>query len=431
MSNNGQRNTRTLLKLSRGGADAVFVKEFDLLKEEFVNEIDGGFTLPEAKTRVSYKSRDVLWVGTDFGPGSLTDSGYPRVIKEWIRGTKLEDAKIIFEGEQTDVSVSSYINNQSKRNGPIYEILGRAITFYSSSYKVRKVSYEQLLAPDDPLREGVADPGPYVDVDIQEDADIDFLAKMALISLRSDWQPVPGQKTYKSGSLIYTDADTFLEKGREGCTYHILFEPTQRSALETYSCTLNYIILSIMDNVKSKFEFYKIEMEGSQLRLVSSDTDAKIRSASTSPIDPMENDQFWFTTSGYTQPYTMYLADAKKVEESNSSSETTGNQDEPFILEEVKALPPKYDATNFIVEQNVSISQDGTQIPYFLVRNKDIVYDGNNPTLLYGYGGFEISMGPKYISSLGKTWLERGGVYVEACIRGGGEFGPSWHQVSK
>merc|ERR1712127_422072 len=150
MSNDGQRNTRTLLKLSRGGADAVHVKEFDLLTEQFVSEEDGGFILPEAKTRISYKSRDVLYVGSDFGPGSLTDSGYPRVIKEWVRGTKIEDAKIIFEGEKTDVSVFNYIDDQRLRSGPIYEVQGRAITFYTSIYEARKVQYEHLLAPNDP-----------------------------------------------------------------------------------------------------------------------------------------------------------------------------------------------------------------------------------------------------------------------------------------
>jgi len=422
LSNNTQQNTRTLLQLSRGGADAVHIKEFDLLKEEFVKEEDGGFTLPEAKTRVSYKSRDVLWVGSDFGPGSLTDSGYPRVIKEWIRGTKLEDAKVIYEGEKTDVSVYNYVSDQRRRNGPIYEVQGRSITFYTSKYEARKVTYEQLLAPNDPLREGVSEPGPYIELDIQEDAEIDFIGKLLIVSLRSDWEPVLGEKKYKSGSVIYTDADTFLEKGKEACNYQALFEPTERSALETYSCTLNYLIMSIMDNVKSKLEFYKIENDGSELRLVGGDASAKIRAASAGPCDSYTNDEFWFTTSGYTQPTTLYLADAQKAEEADT--------DEQYITEKIKALPPKFDTTGLVVEQQVAVSEDGTEIPYFMVRREDTVLDGNNPTLLYGYGGFEISMGPKYIASVGNTWLEKGGVYVEACIRGGGEFGPSWHQAA-
>jgi len=439
LSEDGKKNTRTLLKLSRGGADAVYIKEFDLLKEEFVPESEGGFLLPEAKTRISYKSRDVVWVGSDFGPGTLTDSGYPRVIKEWIRGTKIEDAKIIFEGEKTDVSVYNYINDQRRRNGPIYEVQGRSITFYTSKYFVRAVQYEHLLAPDDPLREGIPEPGPYVELDIQDDAEIDFIGNWLMLELRSDWEPVPGGPTYTSGSLIYTDASTFLEKGKEACDYRVIFEPNETTSLETYSCTLNYMILSIMDNVKSKLEFYKISSDGSTLNFVGGDDTAKIRSASADGYDSFETDDFWFTTSGYTQPTTLCLADATKVEGIKTNGDTPSTEtmtdtdtetDEPYVIEIVKSLPHSYDASDLTVEQKTGISEDGTKIPYFVVSKKDTVLDGNTPTLLYGYGGFEISMGPKYIASVGTAWLEKGGAYVEACIRGGGEFGPSWHQAA-
>jgi len=425
-SNDGQKCTRTLLKLSRGGADAVFIKEFDLSMNEFVTEEDGAFNLPEAKTRISYKSRDVVYVGTDFGPGSLTDSGYPRVIKEWVRGTKLEDAKVIFEGEKTDVAVFNYVTDQRKRNGGIYEIQGRSVTFYTSKYEARKIQYEHLLAPDDPLREGIPEPKPFVEVDIQEDAEIDIVGKWILISLRSDWEPVPGEKKYKSGSVIYTDADQFLENGSKSCSYHLLFEPTEETALETYSSTKNYLILSIMDNVKSKLQFFKIEDDGSPLRFVGGDSTAKIRAASADGCDSFMNDDFWFTTSGYTQPSTLCLADASKIETSSDSAE---DKDEPYVIEKVKALPSVFDASDLKVEQKFAVSEDGTKVPYFMVCKKDTVLDGNTPTLLYGYGGFEISMGPKYIASVGTAWLEKGGAYVEACIRGGGEYGPAWHQV--
>lgn len=182
---NGERVTRTLISLSRGGADATYLKEFDLLTESFVSEEDGGFTLPEAKTRASYKSRDVLYVGSDFGEGSLTDSGYPRVIKEWTRGTKIEDAPTVFEGEKTDVSVSAYMNDQRIRGGPIYEIRSRSLTFYTTKKYVRRVEYEHLLAADDPARNGIDDPEDFVQVDVQPDAGVSFVGKWIMISLRS------------------------------------------------------------------------------------------------------------------------------------------------------------------------------------------------------------------------------------------------------
>ena len=421
MSQGGKKVTRALLQLSRGGSDATHVKEFDLLTGDFVT--DNPFILPEAKTRASYKSRNVLTVGTDFGPDSLTDSGYPRVIKEWVRGTDLKDAPIVFEGDKKDVSVSAYVDDQRENHGGIYEVHSRALTFYTSKYWVRKVQYEHLLAPDDPAREGVPEPEDFVEVDVQEDAEIDFVGKLMIISLRSDWEPVPGQ-TFKQGSRIYTDAETFLKKGKDACEFKILFEPTERTAYDGYSLTQNYLIVSIMDNVKSMLEFYKLEDEGSSLRLVGRDKEAVIRSCGVSALDSVESDKFWFTTSGYTQPSTLCFADASKVE-----FDENREAPEVYVEKQLKSLPDQYDATDLEVTQRTATSKDGTAIPYFMVAKRGTVMDGSTPTLLYGYGGFEVSLGPHYIASSGIAWLERGGVYVEANIRGGGEFGPSWHQV--
>ena len=414
--------TRTLMSLSRGGADAVHVKEFDLIKEEFVSEEEGGFILPEAKTRASYKSRDVLLVGSDFGEGSMTDSGYPRVIKEWVRGTKIEDAPVVFEGEKTDVSVSAYVNDQRFRNGPIYEIRSRSMTFYTTKRWVRTVQYEHLLAPEDPLRNGVEDPEEFQEVDVQEDASITMVGKRMIVSLRSDWEPVPGGKTYKSGSLLDVEADLFLTKGKEACEYTVLFEPTDRTAHDGYSFTKNYLILSTMDNVKSKITFYKIGDDG--FTFVGGDKEAQIRSIDASALDSTESDEIWLYSSGYTEPSALSLGDASQVE-----AEASPDSEQKYHVEDLKSLPSMFDATDLVVSQKFAKSKDGTEIPYFIISKKDVVLDGNNPTLLYGYGGFEISLGPRYISTVGVSWLERGGVYVEANIRGGGEFGPSWHQA--
>uniref|UniRef100_A0A7S2HZ48 Prolyl endopeptidase n=1 Tax=Helicotheca tamesis TaxID=374047 RepID=A0A7S2HZ48_9STRA len=434
LSNNGIRVTRALLSLSRGGADATHLREFDLLSNEFVSKEDGGFILPEAKTRASYKSRDVLLVGSDFGPGTLTDSGYPRTVREWVRGTEIEDAKVVFEGEKTDVSVSAYIDDQRHHDGPIYEVRSRALTFYTSKYWARTVKYEDLLAPNDPLREGVEEPGDFVEVDVQMDANIDFVGKWMIISLRSDWEPTPGGKQYKKGSLLYVDAETILTEGSKNAQYHILFEPTERSAYETYSITKNYLILNVIENVKSKHLFFKFDKENDgKLVYVGGDNEAQIRACYAGSVDPYESDEFWFTTSGYTQPSTLFLADVSKVGGKTNEGEIEKELDEEneeYILEKLKSLPPQYDAEGLTVTQCTAISKDGTEIPYFLVSKNDTVLDGNTPTLLYGYGGFEISLGPKYIATSGISWLERGGAYVEANIRGGGEFGPSWHQAA-
>jgi prolyl oligopeptidase len=429
MSNDGQRVTRALLKLSRGGADAIHLKEFDLLEERFVPAEEGGFVFPEAKTRASYRSRDVLSIGSDFGgPDSLTNSGYPRTVREWVRGTKVEDAPTVFEGERTDVSVGAYVSDQRFRNGPIYEVRYRSLTFYTSVYYARTVQYEHLLAPNDPLREGLEEPDEFVKVDIQDDASISFYSKWMFISLRSDWCPVPGGETYGTGSLLYVDAAKFLSEGKEKCEYHVLFKPSERTTFQTYSCTQNYLIMSVLDNVKSKLLFYKLGEDGS-LNLVYEDAEAKIRACHASAIDPHENDDFWCTLSGYTQPSTLYLADASRVDASGSV-DTTSGYDDIFIVDKLKSLPEMYNAEGLVVTQKEATSKDGTKIPYFIVSKEGMELDGSTPTLLYGYGGFEVSLGPKYIATSGIAWLEKGGVYVEANIRGGGEFGPQWHQAA-
>lgn len=417
------RVSRALLSLSRGGSDATHVKEFDMLTQQFVTDDDRPFVLPEAKSRTSYQSRDVLLVGTDMGPGSLTDSGYPRTVREWSRGTDLKDAPIVFEGETTDVSVGCYIVDERTWGGPIYQVQSRALTFYTSKYWVRgPLQSEHLLAANDPARAGVPNPPAYVPVDVQDDADIDFLGKLLLITLRSDWTPVSGGATYQKGSVLYVETENFLKKGSSGCEYQVLFAPTERTAFEYYTATKNYLIVSTMDNVKSKLDFFKISDK--TLTKVSGSSEAQIRSVSVRPVDPYTgSDEFWYTTSDYVSPSTLYLADAAKVESPG------GNETDAFITEKLKSLPDMYDSKNLVVEQRTATSKDGTAIPYFIIMHKDTKLDGNNPTLLYGYGGFEVSLGPHYAATAGIAWLERGGVYVEANIRGGGEFGPAWHQA--
>ena len=285
-----------------------------------------------------------------------------------------------------------------------------------------ELTEEHLLAPS--KRPADLPEPTFIKLDIQDDADINFLGNSFIISLRSDWTPKEEGITYKSGSVIYCPLDKFLAEGRTGVDYQILFEPTERTAYEYFSCTKNFLILSTMDNVKSKLQFFKIDDNGNSLTLVSGDTEASIRDCSVRALDSTDSDEFWFTTSDYIQPTTLYLADATKM-----LSEATETED-AFIVEKIRTLPHQYDASGLVSEQRFAKSADGTEVPYFIVMRKDIELNGKNPTLLYGYGGFEISLGPHYIAEAGLAWLERGGVYVEANIRGGGEFGPKWHQAA-
>jgi prolyl oligopeptidase len=430
MSDNGRIVTRVLLSLSRGGSDAIHLKEFDLTTNDFVKASDGNdddsdhpFILPEAKTRASYKSRNVLLVGSDFGPDTLTDSGYPRTVREWVRGTDIHDAPVVFQGETTDVAVSGYVADERIWGGGLWQIHSRSITFYTSKYYMAKLTEEHLLAPDERANTGKDLPAPeFVEMDIPEDADMDLLGNLLLLSLRSDW--TLNGTTYKSGSVIYCSIDSFLKHGKEAeaTAFQILFQPTDRTAYEYFTCTKNYLVLSTMDNVKSKLQFYKLENAGTSLTLVGADPEAKIRSCSVRPMDSNDSDEFWFTTSDYLTPSTLCLADAANV--------SPQMNEEAYVTQTVKSLPPQFDAAGLTVEQRMATSKDGTQIPYFIIYKTDMELNGKSPTLLYGYGGFEISLGPHYAATSGLAWLERGGVYVEANIRGGGEFGPAWHQAA-
>jgi len=218
-------------------------------------------------------------------------------------------------------------------------------------------------------------------VDVQDDADINFLGNLFIVSLRSDWTP-NDDKTYKSGSVIYCPLDKFSTQGSKAVDYQVLFEPTERTAYEYFTCTKNYLVLSTMDNVKSKLQFFKVGDNGNSLTLVSGDVEAQIRDCSVRPLDPTDGDEFWFTTSTYTQPSTLYLADARQMEKDGSS-----DKEDAFIVEKLKTLPPQYDSSGLIAEQRFATSKDGTKVPYFIVMKEDTALNGKNPTLLYGYGG--------------------------------------------
>ncbi|MCX7700424.1 MAG: prolyl oligopeptidase family serine peptidase [Gemmataceae bacterium] len=375
------RKERCLILLSRGGADATVTREFDVTTKSFLKD---GFTLPEAKSRVSWKDENTLYVGTDFGPGSLTKSGYPRVTKEWKRGTPLSEAKLVFEGQEDDVAAGAFWDLTP---GYEREFASRSMTFYTNEMFVRR-------------------DGRFVKIDKPDDADVDVHRDWLLITLRTPW--TVGQTTYPAGSLLAARFDDYLAGKRE---LQVLFTPTEKKSLAGVSATKNYFILNELDNVVNKLyvlkpgsgEWQRQELPGA----------APFSSVSAGAVDEDESDDYFLTSSNYLTPNNLALG-------------TIGKPG----LEVLKSGPKFFNAEGLEISQHEATSKDGTKIPYFQVSRKNLKLDGTNPTLLYGYGGFEIALTPGYQALTGAAWLERGGVYVVANIRGGGEFGPQWHQAA-
>lgn len=372
---------RCLLSLSRGGADASVVREFDIEKKAFVAD---GFVLPEAKTQAAWKDRNTLYVGTDFGDGSMTESGYPRIVKLWTRGTKLSDATTVIEGDAKDVYTYAY-RDQTK--GFERDFVYRGKTFYTN---------ELFLLKD----------GKQIHLDKPDSANASVHHQWLLLELRDDWQV--GGKLHAAGSLLVLEFDQFLAGKRD---FDTLFAPTERSSLAGWSGTKNHLLINVLDNVRNVVQVATYKEGKWQLEALPGLP--KFGTINASPVDDEAGDAYWLTITDYLTPTSLWLG-------------TIG--DGP--AKKLKSLPSFFQADGLIVEQREATSKDGTRVPYFLVVRENASRDGKNPTLLYGYGGFEISLTPGYSATVGASWLEKGGVYVVANIRGGGEFGPRWHQAA-
>ncbi|HEY1250902.1 MAG TPA: prolyl oligopeptidase family serine peptidase [Thermoanaerobaculia bacterium] len=370
-------NERCLVSLSPGGSDAHVVREFDTKTKEFVS---AGFTLPEFKSRTAWRDKDTLWVGTDFGSGSLTDSGYPRIVKLWKRGTPLSEAKTVYEGKKEDVASTGTSEIQSDGR---YDIVTRTPAFFRQ---------EIFLLSGDRL----------VKLDVPEDCEPRaFFRGRILVSLRSDWSV--GGRTYREGSLVAAKVDDLLS-GKK--SVEVLFEPSARVSLADVGRTRDHVLLQLLDNVKSRLN--ALALEGDAWKRTEIATPG-IGTAALGAMDD-QSESYFFTYEDFTTPESLWL------------SENGARADK------VKSMPAFFDAAGMTTEQYEATSKDGTKIPYFVVRPKGVKDDGTAPTLLHGYGGFEISEVPTYNGARGAAWLSRGGVYVEANIRGGGEFGPAWHK---
>jgi len=369
---------RCMVTLSRGGSDAAELREFDAVAKAFVKD---GFFVPEAKSGVAWKDEGTLWVATNWGDGSLTASGYPRIVKEWKRGTKLADARPIFETVATDMGAwPSSIDTPEGR----YMMVGRRETFFAG---------DTYLGAGERL----------IRLDIPSDADLNAIFRdHVLFSLRTDWKV--GGATYLAGSLLAGDVDDLLRGAKK---FTVLFEPSARVALAGVSTTRDRVIYTTLDNVKSRM--YRVALADGAWKQEEIALPGLGAAGVVATSD--DADLFFYTYEDFLTPDTLYLATAGRTEK-------------------VKSLPAFFDATGIQVTQHEAISKDGTRIPYFLVMPKGFKANGKAPTLLYGYGGYEVSQTPSYNPTVGASWLERGGVYALANIRGGGEFGPAWHQAA-
>jgi prolyl oligopeptidase len=381
------RGERALVSLSRGGGDAHVVREFDLVARRFVDDGDGGFTLPEAKSSVGWIDRDTLFVATDFGPDSMTSSGYPRIVKEWRRGTPLADAITVYEAQPDDLSASAW---QDVTPGYEQQFVQRQIGFYSSETFLRRDG--RLLKLPKP-----------------DDANVFTVRDQVVVELRSDW--TAGGKDWPQGALLAMDFERFMRGEQD---FEALFTPTPTSSLDGVAATRGAILLTILDNVKNRIVELRPGNSGWQRRevmAVGAPGTSGMGALGVSSVDEFESDEYFLTVTDFLTPSTLYLCEA-------------GSD----VRTRLKSMPAFFSADPYVVKQYAARSKDGTMVPYFVVARKDAPHDGSNPTLLYGYGGFEVSLTPFYSGITGSAWLEQGGVYVLANIRGGGEFGPRWHQ---
>ncbi|WP_217705765.1 prolyl oligopeptidase family serine peptidase [Peristeroidobacter soli] len=369
---------RCLVQLSRGGTDAVVSREFDLSTRTFVRD---GFALPEAKSHVEWRDRDTLFVATDIGPGSLTDSGYPRIVKRWRRGTPLSAAEIVLEASTAEVRAFAY---RTFWPGFEREFAVQSLTLsHSKLFTNTAQGWRQLALPLDAITEQYQD--------------------QLLIQLRTEWQ-VAGER-FPAGALLAVNLDAFM-KGEP--RFEVLFTPAPRSALTEFAMTRDHVVLRELENLSNRLYVLSREQGQWQRHRLPVPEFGELWLAA---LDPFSSNEFFVSHSGFLQPGSLQLGNAERMS-----------------LEPLKQLPDFFSTDGLEIGQFEAVSADGTHVPYFQVSRRGLKLDGRNPTLIYAYGGFGITQLPDYDANIGAAWLERGGVYVLANIRGGAEFGPAWHE---
>jgi prolyl oligopeptidase len=373
-------HARCLVALSRGGADADETREFDLTGKQWLKD---GFYRPEAKGALAWKDRDHVYAYTDFGAGSLTASGYPRIAKLWRRGMSLASADTVYEGAPDDMYIAAYRDHST---GFERDFVSRTIAFYNDEL--------YLIGAD----------GRLAKIDVPNSAQKSVHRRYLLLELREPWT-VAGE-SYPAGALIAADFDAFMGGGRD---FSVLFRPDEATSLAGHCWTRNFLLLNVLDDVKNRISVLD-PSNGWRAEPLSGAP--PYGTLSVSALDDEESDDYLLTVTDYLTPTMLMLGRIGQP---------------PEIL---KQLPDFFDASRHEISQLFALSKDGTRVPYFMVSQKGMRSDGKNPTLLYGYGGFEISLTPAYSATVGRAWLSQGGVFAVANIRGGGEYGPRWHQAA-
>ncbi len=376
---------RCLVALSRGGGDAIVVREFDAVMKRFV---PNGFVTEEAKQTVAWVDADTVLIATDFGDGTLTDSGYPNQVKLWKRGHRLEDARLLAEGDRTQMG--NFLFTSHRADGSHVGFV-RYPDFFTEIIFIMEgeddeAEMRELLLPREISFKGI-------------------FAGQVVIQLRADWQ-VAGI-TYTSGSLVSINVADAIG-GTISRSINTIYEPTGRTAVDAVELGKDRVFINVLDEVKGKLLSATLSGKGWQTIPVAMPENGNISIVSADEW----TDTAFVNYESFLQPDTLY---------------SINRGQEPSLI---KSLPARFDATSLVTEQQFATSKDGTKVPYFLIRHKDAPSDGSTPTMLYGYGGFEISLTPTYLQGVGKLWLEEGGAYAIANIRGGGEFGPDWHQAA-
>ena len=383
---------RALVALSRGGADADITREFDLRTKSFIAD---GFTRDEAKGSLRWadETGDVVFAATDVGPGSMTTSGYPRTVRRWQRGTSLAEAPEVFAVAEDDLLAAAV---HDFTPGFARDVFVRAIDFYSSR------TYLQTTAGE--LRH----------LEVPDSAEVDVHRQWLLVELREEWQ-VDG-RSYPGGALLAAPLSQFLAGSRD---FEVLFTPSAETSLVAATWTRHHLVINTLHHVTNRLIVLTPPEEGSgSWRRQDLDLPPQLPRLATiavSAIDPDTEDSLWLTVSGFLTPTTLSRLDLTATGELAS-------------VEELKAAPSYFATDGLAVTQHFATSADGTQVPYFQVGPQEP--GGPQPTLLSGYGGFEIPRLPSYSGAVGRAWLARGGTYVVAGIRGGGEYGPRWHQAA-
>jgi prolyl oligopeptidase len=374
---------RCLLSLSDGGEDATTVREFDLLTQRFV---PGGFSLPKGKQTAAWSGTDTLFVAREWTAGEMTASGYPFVVKRLARGQALSSAVEIFRGKPTDVRVTA--ETVDDMQGHRVSLIGRATSFFEVEYSI--------IRPRDVVRIAIPRKS-YV---------ADMIDGQVVVKLSEDW--AAGGTVIHGGGLAAFDAAAALRDPAQLKPVAV-YEPGPRESVSGVSATHDRLMVGITQNVKGRVLVFTRSATGAWTQTAITLPD----NVSTDIVSTdSKSNRAFISVAGYLTPSSVWLADAASA-----------------TAAAVKSLAPRFDASKSVVEQFEAVSKDSTRVPYFIVHPKGMTLDGSHPTILYAYGGFEVSLTPSYDADVGKLWLEQGGVYVVANIRGGGEFGPAWHEA--